>query len=116
MITDQVIKEIYKKFKRPPRNENDLELEKFIDILKEHHPIRVEDGEVIIGDSTDFDPFKRFLVRGIHAILEFDREVAFVFRRHILFFGKNDDEMRVHIKPEENKSIFARIFGGDDDD
>ncbi len=115
MITDQVIKEIYKKFKKPPRNKSELNLDRIVELLKDHHPIRVEDGEVIIGDSKDFDPFKRFLVRGVHAVLEFDHDVAFVFKRHILFLGKDNDDMRVHIKPEEKKSIFSRIFGGDDD-
>lgn len=115
MITDQVIKEIYKKFKKPPKNEDELDLPRFIEMLKPHHPMKIQDGEIIIGECTDFDPFKRFLIRGLHAVLEFDHDVAFVFRRHILFLGKENDEMRVHIKPESNRSFLSRIFGGDDD-
>lgn len=114
MITDQVIKEIYKTFKKPARNTDELQLDYFINILKEHHNITEDDMEIVMNDLDEFNPFRRFLKRSIYTILEFDQMVAIVFRTHILFFGKDDNQLRVHIKPEKPKSLFGRIFGRND--
>lgn len=111
MITDTVIKEIYKKFGKPHKNEEELQLDYFLKMLNENHAITRDGMEIIIEDLDEFNPFRRFLIRGINAILEFDKMVAFVFRNHILFLGKEDNQMRVHIKPEKPKSFFGRIFG-----
>ncbi len=113
MITDNVIKEIYKKFSKPHANDEELRLDYFIPMLVENHRIRLEDKEIIIDDLDEFNPFRRFLVSSLNAVLEFDKMVAFVFRNHILFLGKEDNQMRVHIKPEKPKSLFSRIFGRD---
>lgn len=115
MITDEVIKEIYKKFKKPNKNADELNLDYFIDLLKSNHNLRFSDGEIIVDDLEEFSPFRRFLVRSLHAVLEFDKMVAFVFRSHILFFGKENNQLRVHIKPEKPRSLFDRLFGSDDE-
>lgn len=109
MITDVVIKDIYKKFNKPARVE-DLNVDYFVALLKDHHALRVFEDEIIVDDLDEYNPFRRFLMRGINAILEFDKMVAFVFRTHILFFGKENNELRVHIKPEKPRSFFSRIF------
>ncbi len=112
MVTEQVIKEIYKKFKKPSKNPKELNLDYFLEILKGHHKITVaEPGEVIIGNLEEFNPFRRFLIRSLTAILEFDKVIAFVFRNHILFLGKDDESIRVHIRPEEKGGLFSKIFG-----
>lgn len=113
MITDSVIKEIYRKFSKPHRNEEELRLDYYLHLLKENHSIKREDNEIIIEDLDEFNPFRRFLIRSINAVLEFDKMIAFVFRNHILFLGKEDNQMRVHIKPEKPKSLFGKIFGRD---
>lgn len=112
MITDQVIREIYKKYKKPCKNEADLQLDYFEDILKKHHKLNTEDKmEIIVEDLEEFNPFRRFLKRSIFTVLELDKVVAFVFRSHILFFEKDSDKVHVHIRPEEPKSLFSKIFG-----
>lgn len=112
MITDEVIKEIYKKFSKPPKRREDLELGRFQKLLEANHSIRMDDMEVEIMDLEEFNPFRRFLIRSLTAVLEFDKMVAFVFKNHILFLGKEDDTMRVHIKPEKPRSFLGRLFGG----
>lgn len=110
MITDSVIKEIYKKFGKPHKNREELRIDYFIDILHHNHNITFDDDEIILEDLEEFNPFKRFLIRSLNAVLEFDKVIAFVFRNHILFLGKDDNQMRVHIKPPKKPSIFDRIF------
>lgn len=111
MITDQVIREIYKKYKKPCKNEADLQLDYFIDLLSENHNLKVDKMEILVEDMEPFNPFRRFLKRSIFTVIEFDKMVAFVFRSHILFFEKDSNQVHVHIRPEEPKSLFGRIFG-----
>ncbi|MBD5371150.1 MAG: hypothetical protein HDR80_08415 [Bacteroides sp.] len=125
MITDEVIQEIYRTNKRPPKNLQDLKLPEAIFRLRNHHNMVIDSddlqtAEVIINDLEEYNPFRRFLVRSLHAVLEFDKMIAFVFRNHILFLGKNNEELRVHFKPddeedeeeeEDGRSFLARLFG-----
>lgn len=111
MVTDEVIKEIYKKYSKPAKDPDELNFNFYLEVLKRNHHITSDDMEVVVEDLEEFNPFRMFLKRSIHGILEFDKVIAVVFRSHILFFGKDTDELRVHIKPEESKSLFDRIFG-----
>ena len=67
--------------------------------------------EIVLKDVEEFSPFRRFLIRSLNAVLEFDKLIAFVFRNHILFLGKEDNQLHVHIKPEKPQSLFGKIFG-----
>ena len=113
MITQEVISEIYKSYNKPCRNPQDLNLPYFVDLLNPYHDLQIEEDEVIVGGLDEFSPFKRFLKRGLYAVLEFDRNVAFVFQSHILFFSKTDNKLSVHFRPTEKRNIFDRIFGRD---
>lgn len=114
MITEEVIKEIYKNYNKPCRNEDELNLPYFADLLSAHHKLRIDDDEVIVESTEEFSPFRRFLKRGLYAVLEFDRNVAFVFKSHIIFFSKKDDNMSVHFRPADKKSFLDRLFGRDE--
>jgi len=109
MITDKVIKEIYQKYTKPCKNHE--ELDRYLGILKENHNISFNDMEVVLEDLEEFNPFRLFLKRSIYGVLEFDSMIAFVFRSHILFFSKGDNQMRVHIKPEKKRSFIDKLFG-----
>ena len=111
MITDRVIKEIYKKYNKPAGSPDQLKLNHYVDMLSPHHHIRVTGNEVIFEDQEEFSPFRRFLLRSLNAILEFDRQVAFVFRNHILFLSKDSDDMRVHMRPcQDKQKLLPRLF------
>ncbi|MDE7402957.1 MAG: hypothetical protein K2M87_06065 [Muribaculaceae bacterium] len=113
MITQEVITEIYKNYNKPAKNESELNLPYFVDLLAPFHKLEVSDDEIIVTGLDEFSPFRRFLKRGLFAVLEFDKNVAFVFQSHILFFSKLDKNLSVHFRPSEKKSIFDRIFGRD---
>lgn len=110
MITEEVIKDIYKKFNKRAKGE-DLNLPHYIDMLKTYHQFHEDEDEVIVADLDDFNPFRRFLKRALYAVLEFDKWVAFVFPTHILFFSKKDNHMSVHFRPDDKKSLLDKIFG-----
>lgn len=111
MVTSEVIKEIYKKFRKPPKDPSSLNLEHFIEILSPNHKIDISNGEVILANLEEFNPFRRFLIRSLTAILEFDKNVAFVFENHIIFAGKESNSLRIHIKPAQKGGLLNRIFG-----
>lgn len=114
MINEDTIKEIYKKYSRPAKDADELRIPYFVDLLSEHNPIKHNGKEIEIEKLDEFSPFKRFLVRSINAIIEFDRMIAFVFRNHIIFLGKENDSMHIHLRPEKRRNIFDRIFGNDE--
>lgn len=118
MVTKEVIKDIYKEYRHPNENTEELRIPYFLKLLAPHHHLKYDGDEMIFEDMDEFNPFRRILVRNLHAILEFNKMVAFVFPNHILFLGKRSPELSVHFKPEEEaedkpkkKSLFGRLFG-----
>lgn len=115
MVTQKVIKEIYKKYSKPPRHADDLSIPHFLDLLKEHHDLHCENGEIVNHNLDAFNPFAKMLISRVNGILELDIYVAFVFGNHILFFDKHSENMHIHFKPEK-RGFFSRLFGGGKDE
>lgn len=117
MITKKVIKDIYRQYRQPSGNIEELRIPYYLKMLEPHHHLKYEDDELIFEDMDEFNPFRRILVRNLHAILEFTKMVAFVFPNHILFLGKRSSELSVHFKQgddgeeQEKKSFLGRLFG-----
>lgn len=112
MVNQKVLNEIYKKYSKPPKDREDLQLDYFLELLSAHHNLRLSpDGEeIVIEDLDDFSPFKRFLVRRLTTILEFQRMVAFAFDDHIVLMHKDSSDMSIHFKPVK-QGFFNRLFG-----
>lgn len=111
MITDAVIKEIYKSYGKHRMKDVESKIDYFIELLSPVHTIHHDDMEVVIDSLEETNFFRRFLKRSIMAIIEFDKEVAFVFKSHIIFLHRNDSDIDVHIRLEEKKSFLQRLFG-----
>lgn len=124
MITKEVIKDIYKEYNKPNPNPEDLQIPHFLKILAPYHHLKYDGEEIIFEDMEEFNPFRRLLVRNLYAILEFSKNVAFVFPNHILFLGKRSSYLSVHFKPEvdpeektkKKKSFFSRLFSSAEND
>lgn len=110
MINEELIKEIYKKYSKPAKNVADLNLEHYKKVLKEFHPFSFDSMELVFDNIEEFNPFKRFLLRRIHAVLELDNKITFVFENQMIFVDKDSPEMHVYFRPEK-KSIFGKLFG-----
>lgn len=109
MINDEVIKEIYKRFKKPAKRE-DLNLPYFQELLSESNPIDITDEMVEIKSMEQYSPFRRFLIRSIFTVIEFERMVAFVFNNHIMFLDKESSGSHIHLKLEKKRKLFG-LFG-----
>lgn len=118
MITREVIRDIYKQYRKPAENPDELRIPYFLKLLEAHHHLKLDGDELVFEDMDEFNPFRRILVRNVHAILEFSKMVAFVFPNHILFLGKRSSELSAHFKPEDDaeepaprRSFLGRLFG-----
>lgn len=116
MITKEVIRDIYKEYRKPNTNKEEMQIEEYIKLLSPHHRLKYDGTEIIFEDLDEFNPFRCILVRNLHGIIEFDKYIAFIFPNHILFLSKRSPELHVHFKPEddddpgEKKSFFKRLF------
>lgn len=120
MVTKEVIQDIYKNYRQPCENLEELGIEHYLAMLAPYHKLKFDGDELIFEDMEEFNPFRRILVRNLHTIIEFTKMVAFVFPNHILFLDKRSPELSVHFKPEEDptakpekRSFFARLFSKD---
>lgn len=114
MISEETIKEIYKKYSRPAKNTDELRIPYYVELLADVNPIKSNGKQIEIVKLDEYSPFKRFLIRSLNAIIEFDKTIAFVFRNHIIFLSKLSDDMHIHLRPEKKKNIFDKIFGNED--
>lgn len=109
MVTKDVISEIYRKYSAPPKNPAKLDAPRYLALLSPAHDLAIEGDEIVNRRAGEFEPFSRFLIRRLTAILEFDKVIAFAFKEHIIFFDKEGDGMHVHFKPEK-RSFISRLF------
>ena len=110
MVTKAVIKELYKKFKEPPEDVGILNLSYFMELLKEHHPMRIDGGEIVVENVDEYSPFRRMLIKRLTGVMEFNKYVAFVMQEHILFFEKRGKGILLHLIPTKKKSRINEFF------
>ena len=111
MINDEVIKEIYRKCSgRKVKSPDELRLPYYQELLSHANPIDVSDELVSIRNMDEYSPFKRFLIRSLNAVIEFERTVAFVFNNHIIFMSTEAEDVHIHFRPAKKKRFFG-LFG-----
>ena len=97
MITKKVIEAVYKKYDKRPASPYDLNIGLLFSAEMDPHQINI-DGENITIDSISPDsPFHSLALDRIHAIIEFDREVAIVLPSAIVFLHKDSPAVNIHI-------------------
>lgn len=101
MITDSVIKEIYKKFSKRPSSIDELNMVPLFEAAHKSHGIGIEDDKIIIGSFTRNSIFRSIPLKNVNAILEFENHIAIVLHSSIIFLSKNDNGSYIHFKPVE---------------
>lgn len=110
MITQKVIDQLYKTFKKPPASADDLEIELLFAHLLDFHDISIDNqANLILGDLPETSPFRVIPLSHIHAIVEFENKIAIVMHSSIVFLNKTDARSHVHIRMPK-QSIFDKIF------
>ena len=103
MITQKVIDQLYKTYRKPPACADDLD----IGILFEHlilfHDIAIDDhANLIINSLPESSPFHTIPLSHIHAIVEFENKVAIVLHASIIFL-KTFSLCYIFINPFHNR-------------
>lgn len=109
MITDAVIKEIYSTYRRRPSSPDKLNISYLGNGVSEMHGIEIVDGKMIIASMELTSPFRRIPMKVIHAIENFENDVAIVLHSSIIFLSKKEPTSRVHIKLKK-PSIWQRML------
>jgi len=116
MITEKVINSLYKKYKKRPESADELDIALLFENLTNTHDIAIDDEANLIINSIQPDsPFHRIPLGHIHAIVEFEHNIAIVMHSSIIFLNKKDSRTYVHIKPLK-PSLIDRIFNRNDSD
>lgn len=116
MITQKVIEQLYKTYKKPPLSADDLDIDLLFLHVLETHDIAIDDhANLLIGSLPEGSPFHKIPLRHIHAIVEFESRIAIVIHSSILFLNKRDSHSNVHIRMPKH-SLLEKIFARADCD
>lgn len=101
MVSRKVIEEIYRKYRREPKPEQQQQIIKtLIDTVGEtHHLTTDSQGFLIIGSLDEMSPFRRIMIRRIHGVAVFEKSAAIVLPNSIIFLNRKDDGVNIHFKP-----------------
>lgn len=101
MINKKVIDALYKRYDKRPSSLDDLDIALLFEGVHPVHNIVIDGDEIVINSVPADSPFHRILLRGVHAIVEFEESVAIVLHSSIIFLSKIEGEhpVSVHIKP-----------------
>ncbi|MDE6101232.1 MAG: hypothetical protein K2G01_09330 [Paramuribaculum sp.] len=110
MITQKVIEQLYKTYKKPPVTADDLDIDLLFIHVLENHDIAIDDhANLIVGSLPVGSPFHKIPLGHIHAIVEFENRIAIVLHSSILFLNKYDSRSNVHIRMPK-RSLLDKIF------
>ncbi len=116
MITEKVIKRLYKTYRKRPDSADELDIGLLFEHLIENHDISIDDeAHLIINTFPPTSPFHRIALSRIHAIVEFEHKIAIVLNSSIIFLNKNDSKTYIHIR-QTKPSLLDRILYHDSDD
>lgn len=101
MITNDVIKEIYKKYSKRPASPDELNMPPLFESAHRSHGIEISDGKIVINSISPSSIFHSIPLKNINAILEFESNIAIVLHSSIIFLSKKDSKNFIHFKPIE---------------
>lgn len=108
MIHHKTINELYRRYRRRPKDENDLHLNILACVSGNTGVLRREGNEIVFNARETCGKERRISIEHIHGIVSFERHVAIVLCASIIFVNKETGSVSVHIK-EEKPSWFDRI-------
>ena len=108
MITQEAIKEIYKKYSKKPESIDELNMPPLFEAANVNHGIEVDEEKITINSLPQSSIFRIIPLRNINAILEFEETVAIVLHSSIIFLNKADNRSFIHFRPLE-PSMWDRL-------
>jgi len=113
MISSDIIKTLYKKYRKRPQSIDSLDIAQLFTRGAHHDLIIDPDTEdLYIGSIPEDSPFHIIPLRNVNAIVPFEEWIALVMHSSILFLNTKDNQTNIHIKMNDEAGFFSRIFGG----
>ncbi len=97
MITNKVVKELYKTYRNRVKSVDELNLQLLSGEVADVHQLEIKDGRLFIG-SLGASPFSALSLSRIHAIENFENDIAIVLHSSILFLDKKTPAVKVNVK------------------
>ncbi len=115
MLTKEVISELYRKYKKLPSSPDELDIASLFEHLHKSHDVSIDDeGNLVIHGVDENSPFHAIPLRNIHAIVNFEEEVAIVLHSTIIILDKKDSNVYVNLRAvgttfaEKLRSLFMK--------
>lgn len=108
MINNKTIETIYKKYSRRPASLDQLDIPLLFEAAHDDHAIEIKGHDLIINSVEPWSPFHTIDLYRVHAIINFDDYVAVVLHSSIIFIGKHNDDVKIHLK-ELKPSLVDRM-------
>lgn len=111
MINNKVIETLYKRYNKRPASTDDLNIALLFEAAHPMHDVFIDGDEIVINSVDPDSPFHRIPLKGVHAIIDFEEQVALVLHSSIIFLSKVETEHPVHVHLKPLKMSFAqRLF------
>lgn len=114
MLTKSVIDSLYRKYDRRPASPDELDIVLLFEELFDMHEVSIdENGNLIISSIDSESPFHSIPLRNIHAIVNFEEEVAIVLHSSIIILEKHSPKVFINLR-ETGRTItdkIASLFG-----
>ena len=100
MISRKIIDSLYKRYNKPPKSIDMLNLVLLFDYAAEHHKVYIDPDteELIIPSVSPESPFNKIAIKRINDIVPFEEWVAIVLPAAIIFLNRKSNEVVVDLK------------------
>lgn len=100
MITRQLIDALYKKYRKPPKSVDLLNLAILFDYAADHHNIQIDpEAETMTINSIDpQSPLHTISIKRINAIVAFEEWIAIILPASIIFLSRNNSDVNIDIR------------------
>ncbi len=108
MITTKHINDLYRRYRNKPGNIEDRNLPLLTRYALDSSAMNLDGSHVVFSHMDNQSPFRSIDVDRIHAVVDFDDDIAIVLRASIVFVNKHTFHTRVHIRPNP-KGLFSHL-------
>lgn len=119
MLTKEVIDLLYKKYDSRPESPDELDIALLFEHLFEMHDPQIDaEGNLVVASISPESPFHSIPLRNVHAIVNFEDEVAIVLHSSIVILLKNEPKVYINLRTprrsvsERLSSLFSRSSRG----
>lgn len=111
MITDrQLIKTLYKRFRRRPATLDARRLDLLADFIVDGRGLELDDNRIVFTSMEPSSPFRAIPLDNIHGVADLGKLLAIVLHSCIIFLNRQTLDVTVNIKPLTFSDRLSALF------